>query len=273
MQSQRHLRRGGLFGLLVAGLLAFGAPAQAGIDAFPGHWRNVDSHTNNLTRVNIEPAGFGMVKVRGWGQCQPTDCDWGAVDGQFEPGGGGTVHAVFNSGFSITKLDLFNAPGQRLSYQMHVKFTDHSGRAPYDVGGMLERDGMGGGMMGGGGMGGGGMMGGGHPHFEDLAGIWHNIDPHTNNLTRVKLEPMAFPDIRVHGWGQCHPTDCDWGGEMGQFEPGGGGTVHVTFHSGFSITKLDLNRDPGDKLSYTMHVKFTDNSGRAPYEVSGWLVR
>lgn len=176
MQARATTRRAGLLAFAAAGILAFAAPASAGIDAFPGHWRNVDSHTNNLTRVNIEPGMFMTVKVHGFGQCHPTDCDWGTVMGTFEPGGGGTVHAKFNSGFSITRLDLHNAPGQRLSYEMHVKFTDTSGRAPYDMSGMLERadgggpgGGPGGGMGGpGGGMGGpGGGMGGASMGPED----------------------------------------------------------------------------------------------------------
>jgi hypothetical protein len=263
MHFRQSLRRLGGAAIAAACVLAVSTAASAKIDDFPGKWVNVDAHTNNLTKVHIDMAGPMSVDVHGWGQCHPTDCDWGTVHGQFIPGGGGTVRATFNSSFSVTVLELHNAPGQSLSYDMHTKFIDNSGRAPYDVHGVLAR-------AGDGGMGGGGM-GGGHPHFDDLAGVWHNVDPATNNLTRVKLEPQSFPDIRVRGWGQCHPTDCDWGAVMGNFEQGG--WVHATFDSGFSITKLDLHREPGDKLSYTMHVKFTDHSGRAPYDVSGWLTR
>lgn len=161
MQATVGTRRAGLFALAVAGILAFAGAAQAGIDDFPGKWKNVDHDTNNLTKVRIEQNGFMSLKVHGWGQCHPTDCDWGMTNGVFIPGGGGTVAAEFNSGFSITKLTLHNAPGQHLSYDMHVKFTDHSGRAPYEVHGMLERAGEGGGPGGGGGYGGGGGPGGG----------------------------------------------------------------------------------------------------------------
>ena len=163
MNLHHTARRAGPVALFAACIIAFSVPAVAGIDAFPGKWRNVDPSTNNLTKVHIDMAGPFGVDVHGWGQCHPTDCDWGTVHGDFIPGGGGSVHAKFNSGFSITNLELHNAPGQRLSYDMHVKFTDTSGRAPYEVHGMLDRagGGMGGGGMGGGGMGGGGMGGGG----------------------------------------------------------------------------------------------------------------
>ena len=160
MNLHRTARRAGPAALFAACVLAFSGPAIAGIDAFPGKWRNVDPGTSNLTKVHIDMAGPFGVDVHAWGQCHPTDCDWGTVHGEFIPGGGGTVHAKFNSGFSITNLELHNAPGQRLSYDMQVKFIDTSGRAPYEVHGMLDRAGDGGG-MGGGGMGGGVMGGGG----------------------------------------------------------------------------------------------------------------
>ena len=195
MQLNPIARRLGPAALAAACVLAFSTAASAGIDAFPGKWRNVDPSTNNLTKVHIEMAGPMGVDVHGWGQCHPTDCDWGTVHGEFIPGGGGNVHAKFVTSFSITNLDLHNAPGQHLSYDMHVKFIDNSGRTPYDVHGMLERageygggggmggggggGGMGGG-MGGGGMGGGGggmVMGGGAPMGPEdcLPEPWQNL--------------------------------------------------------------------------------------------------
>jgi hypothetical protein len=154
MKLEHAKRRAGLLALAVASIFAFAGSATAGPDAFPGKWRNVDNHTSNLTKVHISPD----LQVHAWGQCHPADCDWGTVPGEFvHDGAGGTVNAKFNSGFSKTNLLLHNAPGQHLSYDMHVFFTDGSGRAPYDVHGMLERAGMdGGGMGGGGGYGGGG---------------------------------------------------------------------------------------------------------------------
>ncbi len=167
--SAETVRRGtlvlsALVGVAVA-FLAFAQPAMARIADFTGHWRNTNHHTDNLTRADISFAGFNHVTVHAFGQCHPSDCDWGTETGVFQHGMGGTVRVTFNSGFSITKLVFHNAPGDRLSYDMHVDFTDHSGRASYDRHGMLERAGT---MGGGGGPGpgpgpgpGGGYHGGG----------------------------------------------------------------------------------------------------------------
>jgi hypothetical protein len=131
---------------IVAGALALSQPAEARMADFTGHWRNTDPHTDNLTRADIEFMGFNHVRVHAFGQCHPTDCDWGTQTGVFEHGMGGTVRVEFDSGFSDTRLVLHNAPGDQLSYDMHVDFTDRSGRAPYDRHGLLERaDTMGGG--------------------------------------------------------------------------------------------------------------------------------
>jgi hypothetical protein len=151
MYFRQSLRRLGGAAIAAACVVAVSTAASAKIDDFPGKWVNVDPHTNNLTKVHIDMNGPMSVGVHAWGQCHPNDCDWGKVQGQFIPGGGGTVRATFDSGFSITLLELHNAPGQALTYDMHVKYTDHSGRMPADAHGVLAR------ADGGGGMGGGGM--------------------------------------------------------------------------------------------------------------------
>lgn len=41
-----------------------------------------------------------------------------------------------------------------------------------------------------------------------LKGNWVNTDPNTGGVTRVNIG-----DNKVQMWGQCHPTDCDWGSQ------------------------------------------------------------
>jgi hypothetical protein len=135
----------GLAAMAVMGATALAAPASADEAFFFGHWVNVDPATGNITHVNMGPEGGWDVKVRAFGACHPTDCDWGAVAGHFEAGfGGEKIKAEFNSGFSITKLTLHAGPGDHLTYEAHTKFTDGSGRPPYEASGELRREGGGG---------------------------------------------------------------------------------------------------------------------------------
>jgi hypothetical protein len=128
-------------------VLSIAAPASADEGYFLGHWDNTDHNTDNITRIHVAPSGgWGDVKVHAWGACHPTDCDWGTSVGHFEGGWGGEkVKVEFNSGFSVTKLELRGAPGGQLEYKAHTKFTDGSGRPPYESAGEFYRTGGGGG--------------------------------------------------------------------------------------------------------------------------------
>ncbi|MGH6869946.1 MAG: hypothetical protein ACREHE_00435 [Rhizomicrobium sp.] len=152
-------------GLAAAALACIAWPASADPGFFFGHWSNVHPDTNNVTKIIIQPGAGGDIKVRAFGQCHPTDCDWGVTDGHYENGFmDEKIKAEFNSGFSITKLVVHRAGGD-LDYDAHTHFIDGSGRAPYEVHGHFYRmSGYGGGYgpPGGGGPGGGyGPPGGG----------------------------------------------------------------------------------------------------------------
>ncbi|HTQ13175.1 MAG TPA: hypothetical protein VMH86_04805 [Rhizomicrobium sp.] len=126
-------------GLAAAAFLLAALPAAADPGFFFGHWANVHPDTDNITKVIIQP-GAGGIKVRAFGQCHPTDCDWGVTDGHYENGFlDEKIKAEFNSGFSITRLVMHRAAGGDLEYDAHTHFTDGSGRAPYDVHGHFYR--------------------------------------------------------------------------------------------------------------------------------------
>jgi hypothetical protein len=145
-------RRAGLTAAAVLSVACLATPASADAPFFFGHWANVNPGTNNITRVIIQPNGGGEIKVRAFGQCHPTDCDWGVTDGKYENGFmDEKIKAEFNSGFSLTKLVVHRGPGDQLTYEAHTKFTDGSGRPSYDVSGHFYRNGGGGGGYGPGG--------------------------------------------------------------------------------------------------------------------------
>ncbi len=156
--------------LLAAAAALYVAPAAFadGYDDFTGNWRN-DSPDGGLTRVQINMGGGGL-RVRGFGECHPSDCDWGQVNAVAysdnvgaNPSSDATeVVATFNSGFSTTMLVLRRAGGDKLSFGMYTRFNDS--RAPYVKHGVLRQGGGGGGGWppgGGGGGGGGGWPPGG----------------------------------------------------------------------------------------------------------------
>jgi len=45
---------------------------------------------------------------------------------------------------------------------------------------------------------------------QNFVGSWVNDDENTSGMTRVTIE-ISDSIINLHGYGKCHPTDCDWG--------------------------------------------------------------
>ena len=43
-----------------------------------------------------------------------------------------------------------------------------------------------------------------------IEGKWKNVDPDTRGLTTLDIT-VDGDRVKVHAWGKCHPTDCDWG--------------------------------------------------------------
>src|SRR6185436_15425523 len=130
--------------LLAAAAALYIAPGAManGYDDFTGNWRN-DSPDGGLTRVQVNEGGGGL-RVRGFGQCHPTDCNWGQVNAvaysdnvSSNPESDATeVIATFNSGFSQTLLVLRRA-GEQMRYTAYTKFSDS--RSPYVKRGVLRR--------------------------------------------------------------------------------------------------------------------------------------
>ncbi len=129
-------------GLLV--MLVPGA-ADAAIRDFTGTWRNVDSDTRNLTRLEIRRNG-GRVFVHVYGACSPTDCDNGEHRAiVFAPSvssrpqrDASALFVQYNAAPGRYRLVL-RTRGNRLSYQLFAQFTDGSNRTNYEVSGSMRK--------------------------------------------------------------------------------------------------------------------------------------
>ena len=92
----------------------------------------------------------------------------------------------------------------------------------------------------------------------DLFGEWVNADPGTDGITRLIITDEVLL-VGLHGYGKCHPTDCDWG------------TI-TTFYTGnpftatyeFSFKTETLTIELADANTLKVHAKnvFHDGTGR-----------
>jgi len=132
-------------GVLAAALMSAGlmtGAAFAGVSDFLGNWVNTDPATSGITRVVVTPGGGNQVSVHVFGQCQPTDCDWGVRSGHSyteNPGSNDvrSITAEFNAGFARKLIILRRAPGGDMRFEVLTNFTDGSGRNDYDISGHL----------------------------------------------------------------------------------------------------------------------------------------
>jgi hypothetical protein len=138
-----------LFLMLTAQSIAF-----AQINQFEGDWENVDPNTSGVTKLNIREFtlfGIQIVTLRAWGQCHPTDCDWGTVGATpYGPNVSANINATaraltatFNPGFAVKIMVVRPLRGGRLQADVYTRFTDGSGRTNYNATYIFKREGIG----------------------------------------------------------------------------------------------------------------------------------
>lgn len=93
---------------------------------------------------------------------------------------------------------------------------------------------------------------------------WTNIDPETRSITRVDIVPGAGV-WRIHAWGRCHPTDCDWGENVATAVAGAENRYTVTWKQSHAIRAMTLELRTGGVLVVHTQTHFTDSSGRADH--------
>jgi hypothetical protein len=105
-----------------------------------------------------------------------------------------------------------------------------------------------------------------------LVGTWVNVNSATRDIVKVVLTNNSGA-LRVHAYGACSPTPCDWGQVTGQAyaaSVSGGEAVAFTanYAFGFKNTILGGHLD-GPHLIVDDFNVFDDGSGRSPYFTQG----
>lgn len=112
--------------------------ASANIGLYIGNWVNVDPNTRGVTRIVIRRAG-GAVRLGAFGQCHPTDCDWGTVNA-LPYGPSVTTNPLAQTRALLARFAPAHArilmlvervSGARLRAKVLTRFVDASGRRNY----------------------------------------------------------------------------------------------------------------------------------------------
>jgi hypothetical protein len=105
--------------------------------------------------------------------------------------------------------------------------------------------------------------------FGSFLGNWTNVDLNTNGMTRLEVLSRDDQSATFHGFGKCHPQDCDWG--FTGARPEGDALVGV-YDFGFKTTRITARR-VGNLLKAIVFDHYAPNDGRTDhtneYSLSG----
>ena len=120
--------------LCLAAAGALSATGQAPGNQFLGTWENVDAANRVLARLTVTATPNGL-QARGFGKCQPADCDWaptqlnilGASSDDPNPS---LAMATWDLGFAETHL-VAHLEGREMMAEIYTIFKDNRGRVNY----------------------------------------------------------------------------------------------------------------------------------------------
>lgn len=96
------------------------------------------------------------------------------------------------------------------------------------------------------------------PATAMFQGTWVNQNPTTANNTKLVIT-QNDSELKVHAWGKCSPTDCDWGEQSGGIVDGAG---IVTWDQGFVIRKMKITLEGNNQLRSVTESVYSDSRPR-----------
>jgi hypothetical protein len=120
-------------------------PARADSQDFTGNWANPEHDASGIAQVVISPAGGDRLGVRIYGDCHPTECDWGAQEARIYSA---SLHAGeapeslavhYHTSFAEKDIVLHLARQGELIFELRTEFHDGSNRHDFAMTGRLSR--------------------------------------------------------------------------------------------------------------------------------------
>ena len=104
-----------------------------------------------------------------------------------------------------------------------------------------------------------------------IDGDWLNIDPNTQGIVKILIDGK-----KIHPYGACHSTACDWGTiKARSFAPGVQSSDVVQLvakkNNNFDQVEITLSLESDGRLRADVFTHFTDGSGRADYSTVNYF--
>jgi hypothetical protein len=111
-------------------------PVEARPRDFIGTWVNTDYNSSGITKLVISQSGRNL-NIQVFGQCQPTDCDWGTTElvtygDNVQDRNHLFATASYDKNFAETLLTIkLTQGGNKINLESFTEFTDNSNRQNY----------------------------------------------------------------------------------------------------------------------------------------------
>lgn len=107
-------------------------------------------------------------------------------------------------------------------------------------------------------------------------GSWMGSESDPSGIARLVVTQSGASHVKIHLFGRCKPTLCDWGAQLGRNHSADPGSdevrsISADFNTGNAMRHLTLRPGPGGSLRFDVVTDFADNSGQHDYEASGTL--
>lgn len=220
--------------------LALTASAQAKtIDFFTKPWVNTDTATGGMTRLVIQKIDDSHVSFHGYGRCHPTDCDWNTIT---VPVTSSTLSGTYDFGFKTTQITVTKADDSHISVVTVDKNNSPATQTTSNYTFETEES--------------------RNKAISQFTGTWINND--LSNMPKLEIAKADDFTLKLHGYGACTPTYCDWGETLAPFTPP---TIQGMWSFSFKTTSISITRS-GDLLSVTTVDHYTD--GRGPDKTNNY---
>jgi hypothetical protein len=106
-----------------------------------------------------------------------------------------------------------------------------------------------------------------------MDGDWQNVDPNTRDLVEIVIK-----GVKIHPYGQCHPTVCDWGVIKAKSFASNVNSTDISRllakkHNDFDTVEITLSLEADGRLRAECFTHFIDQSGRADYSTVNYFNR
>jgi hypothetical protein len=102
------------------------------------------------------------------------------------------------------------------------------------------------------------------PAIPSFTGTWLNDNSATGSVVKLIISEVGSR-VKVHAFGSCHPTPCDWGTQPGTVD---NGAATVAWDQGFVKRNMTLTLTASGHLSSTLDSVYNDKRGTARWEDS-----